>query len=115
EQLPGELTLGEAVQVGEERYFHAAIKLPQRLPSDGQRRLHIFYPEQSWQAAWRETVYPPLAIGAIAVLAAAIFSAIIAARVSQPISRLRGQVEQISQREFGRVPEPERDDEIRDL
>lgn len=115
EQLPGELTLGEPVQVGEERFFHVAVKLPQRLPSDGQRRLHIFYPEQSWQAAWRETVYPPLMIGAIAVLAAAAFSALIAARVSQPISRLQRQVEQISQREFQRVPEPQRDDEIRDL
>lgn len=115
EQLPGELTLGAAISVGGERYFHAAVRLPRRLPSDGQRRLHIFYPEQTWLAAWRETVYPPLIIGAAGVLAAALFSAFIAARVSQPISRLRGQVEEIADRKFHSVPEPARNDELRDL
>jgi signal transduction histidine kinase len=115
EQSAGELVLDQQVRFGEEQFFATAVKLPPRYAGDKTRKLYIFYPEKSWRQAWRETVYPPLATGAIALVLAGIVSAMIAARVSRPISRLRTHVSQIAEGEFQPLTEPRRDDEIRDL
>lgn len=115
ERLPSELTLNEPIALAGERFFHAAVKLRPRFTGDAPRRLHILYPEQTWRQAWHETVYPPLVTGAVALLLAAGISALIAARVTRPISRLRSQVERIARGHFQPLPEPRGGDETGDL
>lgn len=114
-QSPAEVTLGAAVAVNGTRYLHAAVKLPPRYTGGPEQRLHILYPEQTWRHAWRQTVYSPLITGGVAVMLAAVIAAMIAAGLSRPIATLRRQVEQIARGKFEALPEPRRNDEIRDL
>lgn len=114
-QRPDEVTLGEAIEVGGARYLHAAVQLRPMHAGAAEQRLHILYPEQTWRQAWWQNVYPPALTGGIALLLAAVFSAIIAAGVSRPITKLQSQVEQIATGDFRPLPEPGRNDEILDL
>lgn len=114
-QSKAQLTLGTPMAVGGQRYLHAAVQL--RRPSAPHRtiRLHILYPENRYSQAWRRAVYPPLAVGGIALVLVVLFALVIASRVSQPLARLRSQVDDIAQGGFRRVPLSSRNDEILDL
>jgi len=114
-QLPAELTLGDAVELNGSRFLHASVRLRPNHTGGPEQHLHILYPEQTWHQAWRQNVYPPLITGGVALLLAAVFSALIAAGVSRPIAKLRRQVEQIATGDFQALPEPRRNDEILDL
>jgi signal transduction histidine kinase len=77
--------------------------------------LHCFYPEADYQQAWRAAVWPPVALGIIALLLVIVVSSVVSMRVTQPIRRLRDQVDRISRGDFQPLPVPARDDELRDL
>ena len=109
------LALERTVQVGKERYFYAPVELDRRPVGGKLALLHIFYPERSWSDARRQAVYPPLAIGAAALLVAVLVAILVAARVTRPIDKLQSQVARISQGDFQPLPVPMRNDEIRDL
>lgn len=110
-----ELTLDQTVQVGGERYFYAPVELDRRPVGGRLVLLHIFYPERSWSDARLQAVYPPLMIGAGALVVAVVVAFAVAGRVTRPILKLRSQVERIAEGDFQPLPVPERNDEIRDL
>jgi signal transduction histidine kinase len=103
------------VQVGKERYFYAPVELDRRPVGGALSLLHIFYPERSWSDARQQAVYPPLAIGAAALVVAVVVAVLVAARVTRPIDQLQRQVARIAEGNFQPLPVPKRNDEIRDL
>jgi signal transduction histidine kinase len=107
--------LVQPVEVGPLRYFHSAVALPNASGPYRNALLHIYYPESSYEDAWREAAYPPLAVGAAGGLLVFLLAALIAARVGGPLARLRQQVDQIAGGDFRPLPLPTRNDEIRDL
>ncbi len=44
-----QLELGQPIDVGPERYFHAALRLPERRGVGEPPLLHILYPERIWR------------------------------------------------------------------
>lgn len=110
-----QLSLGTTVQVAGERYFYAPVELDRRPVGGRLVLLHIFYPERSWSDARLQAVYPPLVIGAAALLVAVVVAIVVAARVTRPIDKLRSQVERIAEGDFQPLAVPERNDEMRDL
>jgi signal transduction histidine kinase len=109
------LDLSHPVRGGGNTYFHAAVLLDRRAVGGGELVLHAFYPEAAWREARWQAVWPPLAIGAAAVMLVGAAAIAVARHVTQPIQKLRSQVERIAKGDFAPVPEPRRDDEIRDL
>ena len=107
--------LVQPVEIGAHRYFHSVVGLPNASGPYRNARLHIYYPESSYEDAWRQAAYPPLAVGAAGGALVFLLAALIAARVGGPLARLRGQVDGIADGDFRPLPLPARDDEIRDL
>ena len=109
------LELDRTTDVLGERYFHAALMLG---PQGGSPRgvvLHLLYPERSWRDARWQAAYPPLLVGAIALVPVALLAGAIAGRLSRPIVELRRQVGRIAHGDFQPLPPPPHDDELRDL
>ncbi len=114
-QQAEKLTLGEPIYVGGRWYFHAAVQLERHNALEQTVQLHILYPEQSYREVWRQAVYPPLVIGAVALLLVVLFAGVIASRIVRPMLRLQSQVGRISEGDFRRIELPSRNDEVRDL
>jgi signal transduction histidine kinase len=108
------LQLGAPVEISGERFFLMSLRTRAR-GFQGPGRLHIFYPERSWQEARNEAALPPLAIGGIALVATALLALILANRLTSPILELRRRVARIAEADFSPMPLPARDDELRDL
>jgi signal transduction histidine kinase len=109
------MALGNPVSVGKGRYFQATLDIRHTQSAAGLMTLHILYPEDSYREAWRHAVYPPLLIGAVAVLLVIVLGSVIASRVTRPLRRLQVQVDEIAHGDFRSMPIPLRDDEIADL
>ncbi|NOY43156.1 MAG: HAMP domain-containing histidine kinase [Planctomycetes bacterium] len=114
-QQAEKLTLGKPIHVGGQWYFHAAVQLQRHNALEQTVQLHILYPEQSYREVWRQAVYPPLVIGAGALLLVVLFAGVIASRIVRPMLRLQSQVGRIAEGDFRRIELPSRDDEVRDL
>jgi len=110
-----QLTLGDAIRIDDGRYFHATVRMPRRSVPGQNGVLHILYPEQSYREAWLGAVFPPLAVGGVALVLVVVLAVVIASRVSRPMDRLRGQVEHIAEGDFRPLPLPSRNDEVLDL
>ncbi|HEX4146614.1 MAG TPA: HAMP domain-containing sensor histidine kinase [Pirellulales bacterium] len=109
------LELDDTAVVAGERYFHAALNLaPQDAWPHG-AVLHLLYPERSWRDARWQAAYPPLLVGAVALVPVALLAGAIAGRLSRPIVELRRQVGRIAHGDFQPLPLPPHDDELRDL
>lgn len=107
--------LGTPTQVGDTRFYLAAVRLRRRAGVDGPLVLHILFPERSYIEALRQAVLPPLIVGGVALLLVVILGAMIAWRVTHPLRQLGGHVDRIAQGDFRDVPLPRRDDEVKDL
>lgn len=110
-----DLQLARPAGGDEPRYFTAALKMRGRGAQDEPLVLQIFYPETNRSASRREAAFPPLAIGAAALLVFTLLAALIAARLSRPIDQLRAQVARLAQGDFRTWPLPQRNDEVQDL
>jgi signal transduction histidine kinase len=110
-----ELRLGPPHSIDGERYFAAALQLRGRGSRSEPLVLHILYPERVWRASRRQAAWPPLAVGAAALVLCAMVAAAVAGRLSRPIAALRAQVERLAQGDFRTGGLPRRDDELRDL
>lgn len=107
--------LGVSETIGGEDYFHAAVTLTKRADRTEPGLLHILYPEHVWREARWRAVYPPLAVGAISLVAVGGLAFAIAARLSKPIQDLRVQVGRLARGDFQTVSLPTHNDELRDL
>lgn len=109
------LRLGPLVQVDADDYFASALRVEGRGPDRQTGTLHILYPESQWSNDRRQAALPPLLGGVATLLLCVLLSAVIAGRISRPISRLRRQVLRLANGDFATLPLPARNDELRDL
>src|SRR5687768_611155 len=96
-------------------HVQRVVTIDRRPVGGGQFVLHAFYPAETLRDAERQAMWPPLAIGGVALLLVVAAAYLVAQQVTQPIQRLRSQVERIAQGDFQPVAVPPRDDEVRDL
>jgi signal transduction histidine kinase len=97
-----------------ETYFH--LWTPTRPMSDGSRPiLHILYSEARWREARSEAILPPLIVGSAALGLVGVVSVVLSRRLSGPIGQLRAQVSRMAQGDYQPIPQPRRNDELRDL
>ena len=108
-------TLAKPIAAAGQRYFHSSVAIRRRSDQYRGATLHILYPEETYRQAWRDVVYPPLLVGAGALLLAVVFSWGIASRVTRPLGRLQRQVDEIATGKFRSLSAPQRNDEIADL
>jgi signal transduction histidine kinase len=109
------LQLGTREMVGDETYFHTALKLTGRTERAEPGLLHILYPEKVWREARWQAVYPPLTVGFVSLIAVGAVAFAIAGRMSRPITSLRAQVGELARGNFQTVSLPTHNDELRDL
>lgn len=104
----------QRVRLADRNYFHTVVLLPAR--SGGEpARLHILFPEETYDQAWQREVFPPLVFVALALPVVLGLSLVTAARIASRMERLRDQVDRIAQGEFQPMALPTRQDEIREL
>ncbi|MHB8863135.1 MAG: sensor histidine kinase [Pirellulaceae bacterium] len=103
------------LQVAGERFIHQAVAVTPPRATDGVRRLHVLYPEQSYRRERRAAMVPPLIIGGVALVVVTLLAMTIASRVTRPLAVLRKHVQRIAQGDFrpGDVTGP--DDEVHEL
>jgi len=92
----------------------AQSRAPQGVSARG-AVLHLLYPERDWRDAPLAGRYPPLLVGALALVPVALLAGAIAGRLSRPIVELRWQVGRIAHGDFQPLPLPPHNDELRDV
>ncbi len=109
------VALGPQIAVNDKPYFHSAIQLERPLGAIDSGVLHVLFPREQYDAAWRSAFLPPLAIGVVAVTAVAVMTQWIAKRISRNLAHLGAAVQRLAGGEFTPLELPKRDDEVRDL
>jgi signal transduction histidine kinase len=79
------------------------------------KTLYVLYPVESWSRARWIAAYPPLAVGAGAVMLTAVVSGWLAQRFGVRIRQLQQQVAAIAAGDFSEIPVHQRQDEIQEL
>jgi signal transduction histidine kinase len=110
-----DLRLGPIITLGNERFFHVALRANRRSVSETTSLLHVLYPERElrdlrWQAA-----LPPLVVGAVALVLCVAVASWIARKLSLPLVEVRTQVGRLAEGDFRPLPIPARNDEVRDV
>ena len=95
-------------------YYHRQFAVADAQGS-GAMVLHVFLSSSAYRAAWRRAVLPPLIVGAVALLLAAVASRYVARRVTAPLATLQRHLSRVAQGDFRPIDVPLRRDEIRDL
>jgi signal transduction histidine kinase len=106
---------GTPLAVGRRRFFHLPMDVRRAVVPNGQAVLHILYPKESYDEAWRVAVYPPTLLGVVAIVLVVAVARGIAFRVTRPLRVLQTQVDEIAGGNFQPLPAPSQDDEVADL
>jgi signal transduction histidine kinase len=109
------IVLGSQISLADKTYFHSAIQLKRPLEAGDSSTLHVLFPRERYDAAWRSAFMPPLVVGVIAVIAVGLVTQWISNRISRNLSRLGAGVQRLAGGEFAALELPARDDELRDL
>jgi signal transduction histidine kinase len=112
-----DLRLGPPVIVGGRRYLCSGLRVPDRPDVKYNRGdiLYIFYPESLWRDALWQAVWPSLLVGGAVGLASVGLAMELARRLSRRLGELERRTRLIAAGDFGPMPLPHRDDELRDL
>jgi signal transduction histidine kinase len=109
------IALGPQILIGNSSYFHSALRLKRPLGGNESGVLHILFPQQRYNQAWRSAFLPPLVVGVITIIAVALVTQWIANRVSRNLATLGAGVQRLAEGDFKPLPIPRQDDELRDL
>ncbi len=115
EQKLAEFGAGGTLDLTAGRFLASRLSVTPSGDASQTATLVVLYPEEQWAVARRQVIYPPLIVGAAAVLLAVAVTAFLARRVVGPLETLRRQTAAIEHGEFRRVPLGPRNDEIQDL
>lgn len=105
--------LGPPVIVLGQGYLCGAIHL--RSGPDAGRTLYILYPESLWKDARREAAWPFVILGGSAGVASLVLAFGLGQRLAGRVLELERRTRQIAAGDFGPMPVPRRNDEVRDL
>lgn len=106
---------GRVITLDGGAYLLSKLRLADRSDPSATNTLAVLYPLQRWSLAERQAVFPPLAVGAVAIVLVAALTTLLARRVTRPIEALRRQAVEIEQGNFRPMPLVARNDEIQDL
>lgn len=109
----GRVALGPPIMVADSTYFHTV--LPLRRQQGETEVLHILFPQQRYNEAWRSAFVPPFVVGGVTVVVLALVTQWIASRISHNLTTLGVGVQRLAEGEFKPLAIPPRDDELRDL
>jgi signal transduction histidine kinase len=109
------LSASHGVRVGETVWLHGSTRLRRSAVAGEPVRLHVFYPQRLARNAWIEAIWPPLAVGTVAVIAMMGVTYWMSRRFVQPIHDLQAQSAKIAGGDYRIAAVPSRDDELRDL
>ena len=111
---PAEVSWSDRVKLVGRNYFHMVVPLRSER-SDDESRLHILYPEDDYQRAWQQAVYPPLGFVAAAMPVVMLLALVTGSRIAGRLDRLHRQVDRIAGGDFRQFRAPAGDDEIHAL
>lgn len=106
--------LSDPVLIGDETFLLGGVQL-HTSRGDEAGLLILLYPYSRWQQALWEAVRPVLAIGALGGVLAVVLAILIAARLSSRVRDLQRRTRLIAAGDFGPMPLPLWNDELRDL
>lgn len=107
------LALDTPVELAGRAYLGGGVRL--RRGSNAGDILYIFYPESLWIDARWQAIRPALVVGGSVGLTALLLALAQAHRLGGRVRELKRQARRIAAGDFGPMPLPARDDEIRDL
>jgi len=108
------LRLGPRVRVDGEAYLCSGFRFRPHSANAG-ATLYILYPEALWRDALWGAVRPSLVLGGFAGLASVLLAVGAGRRLSRRVQELERRTRQIAAGDFGPMPLPRTDDELRDL
>lgn len=113
--VTNEMKLGPPLLIGQENYFHTAIRLPARSVNEPARQLHVLFPVAEYRRTWREAFVPPIVVGTVTIAMVAAVARVIGGRLTRATAQLETDVLRIAKGDFAPAQLPATDDEIRDL
>jgi signal transduction histidine kinase len=110
---PEALRLGPRVAVDGRDYFCSGVKI--RRGPETEATLYVLYPESLWRDALWEAIRPTLLLGGFVACAAVALAVGVGRRLGRRLRELERRTRLIAAGDFGPMPLPARDDELRDL
>ena len=110
-----EVKLGLTMSIGPDRYFHSSVWAESHTRTESRNVLHILFPHQEYNAAWRTAFLPPVIVGGIAILMAIVVTQWVASRLSREFRKLGDEVNRLADGDFSDVSQPKWNDETKDL
>ncbi|QDU90460.1 Sporulation kinase D [Pirellulimonas nuda] len=110
-----QVKLGDSIELDGLGYYHSAVAIKGRTPFPGPTVLHILFPHDDYNAAWRTVFLPPLLVGLATALSVAIVTHLVTTRISRALGRLGREVQTLAGGDFSKIPTPRLNDETRDL
>lgn len=107
--------LGQRVELNDRRYRHSAVRVASPARARGATILHVLFPEERFDAAYRAAFLPPMIVGAVTLMAVVLVTQLIANRLSRNLSLLDRGVQRLAGGEFTELDLPRWNDETRDL
>lgn len=96
-------------------YLASRIRLTRPNVSSAAQDLLVFFPESAYIERRQEALWAPMVVGALSLGAISMLAFVIHRQLSQPLQRLRFQVERIAEGDFQPMPLPHRKDEVHSL
>ncbi|TWT89852.1 Sensor protein ZraS [Pseudobythopirellula maris] len=109
------VVLGKMVTVADRRYYHSSMRLTRPSAVRAPRVLHVFFPRDEYNAAWRSLFLPPLVVGGATIAAVMLVTHLVASRISRALGRLGAEVSRLAGGDFSELEPPTTDDETRRL
>ncbi len=110
-----QIALGPRIETGGRGYYHSSLRLATATGKTRPAVLHVLYPTDEYDSAWRAAFVPPLLVGLLSITGVSLVATIVASRVAGVGRRLGREVRRLATGDFSPVALPNRDDELRDL
>jgi signal transduction histidine kinase len=107
--------LGPQIIIEDKAYFYSVLQMRRPLGDSEKGTLHVLFPLDSYNEAWRSAFLPPLTVGIVTIITVAMVTHWISGRISNNLTTLGASVERLAGGDFKSLSLPDRDDEIRDL
>ena len=114
-QTAEQISLDGPVELPSGTYYVAAVEMQERTGRSSPQTLHILFPQEDFNTAWKERFLPPLIVGLATLGAVGFVTHLVAARIGRVLRRLQTGVRLLAEGGVEPVELPNIDDEIQDL
>jgi signal transduction histidine kinase len=110
-----QVVLGSPVRMEGKDYFYSSLWVEPRAQTTSPGVLHILFPRDEYNAAWRSAFAPPVLVGAAMVVAVVSVIHWVAARIGRTLHSLGDEVKRLAEGDFSDIGWPKWNDETMDL